>query len=127
MTETKHTPGPWRVAYNGTYGPFIESCDTRHPEYGTAHHDWGLAKAAIAAAYGSNAVANAKLIASAPDQAARIAELEKQLDQLLEAAYSIQNLQGVCWAGSNLPAYEGLDVQYHWDKLRAAIKACEEG
>jgi hypothetical protein len=114
MTETRHTPGPWK--------------------YFTAYQDNGpnyilVATAAFKgktiATLDIDSEADASLIIAAPDQAARITELEKQLDQLLEAAYSIQNLQGVCWAGSNLPAYEGLDVQYHWDKLRAAIKACE--
>jgi len=63
----KHTPGPWRIKHNGSYGPFIESCDTSHPEYGRAAHDVGHCTHDIAHTFGSDKEPNAKLIAAAPD------------------------------------------------------------
>lgn len=41
-------------------------------------------------------------------------------DALLDAAYSALNLEGLALR-AEVPALEGLDVAYHFDKLRAAI------
>lgn len=44
---------------------------------------------------------------------------------MLEALYSILNLEGAARLGGKSPAYEGLDVAWHFDKVKAAIKAYE--
>jgi hypothetical protein len=52
--------------------------------------------------------ANARLIAAAPE--------------MLEALYTALNLQmAVSKAVEYIPACEGLDAEYHFDKIRAAI------
>ena len=68
MTETKHTPGPWRIGESGNQG---ESC--------------GIYADLITIAWVSDEgpwTFNAELIASAPSQAARIAELEQENQHL---------------------------------------------
>jgi hypothetical protein len=51
--------------------------------------------------------ANSHLIAAAPE--------------LLDALQSMLNLSGAARIGSSFGAYKGLDVQWHLDKVRAAI------
>jgi hypothetical protein len=51
-----------------------------------------------------------------------------QRDALLEACYSVLNVEGAALAGvTHLAAYEGLDVKYHFDKVRAAIANGKDG
>ena len=48
--------------------------------------------------------------------------LEKAAPDLLEALYCILNIEGAAIAGAiNCKAYHGLDVGYHFDKVRAAV------
>lgn len=72
MTETKFTPGPWRIATTGNFGNVVEAdCGERIYE-----HDLGFRTVAIfqpccrsnkAADKDANAKANGLLISAAPD------------------------------------------------------------
>jgi len=43
-----------------------------------------------------------------------------QRDELLDACYTALNLEGLALR-AHVPALNGLDVPYHFDKIRAAI------
>ena len=42
--------------------------------------------------------------------------------QALDALYCILNTEGAAYLGAEAPAMEGLDVPYHFEQVRAAIK-----
>lgn len=65
--NNKHTPGPWKVTYNGSYGPYVDAPGNDRTGYGTAAHDIGIETHSICAVGGPNAKANARLIAAAPE------------------------------------------------------------
>jgi hypothetical protein len=44
---------------------------------------------------------------------------------LLAALYSALNLESAALLGKNYPSMNGLDVKYHFDKIRAAIRKAE--
>ena len=67
MNKTTHTPGPWNITYNGTYGPYVDAPYNDKSGYGAASHDVGIETDSICAPRGPNAKANAQLIAAAPD------------------------------------------------------------
>lgn len=67
MSAARFTAGPWRVKWNGTYGPFVDAPSTDRSGYGAAAHHVGIETHSVAAPGGPNAVANANLIAAAPD------------------------------------------------------------
>jgi len=97
MTNTKHTPGPWRATPR-TPAPWVD-----------VDRNDGRTLAVVQAGVKEDlpALANARLIAAAPD--------------LLEALYSILNLEGVAkWGAKDY--MPGLDVYYHFQKIRAAIR-----
>lgn len=43
---------------------------------------------------------------------------------LLNALITLLNVEGAAMLGSQEKALEGLDVKYHFDKARAAIRFC---
>ena len=51
--------------------------------------------------------------------------METEREQLLSALYSALNLEGAAYAGETFPAFKGLDLKYHFDKIRAAIARAE--
>ena len=99
-----HTPGPWRVQKHhraSTFEPELSiDADKRFiADIGLPPKD-------------SEDRANARLIAAAPE--------------LLKAAYSILNLEGAAVAAVvGYKAHHGIDVKYHFDKVRAAIAKAE--
>lgn len=46
-------------------------------------------------------------------------------DYVLSALYSILNVEGVALAGLDFEAHKGLDVAWHFDKVREAIQRRE--
>lgn len=42
--------------------------------------------------------------------------------KLRDALYTALNLEGVAKAGANLPAWNGIDVDYHYTEIRKALK-----
>lgn len=95
--NAKHTPGPWNTGQRGRMlnvghnGTLIATIDCR------SQHP----------AVEAEAHANARLIAAAPE--------------LLEALHSALNIEGAAILGAQSGAWTGLDVQYHFGKIRAAI------
>jgi len=71
MSDTKHTPGPWTLI--GKHGTAIWAGDAI------------VAQVTGARAFHPIARANAELIASAPDMAARIERLEAALREFIKA------------------------------------------
>lgn len=96
---SKHTPGPW--FYNPDGFNLIGEVDS----YAIGRVDTPDTEPIVARAIGEP---NARLIAAAPE--------------LLEACYTMLNLETAATWGAECPALEGLDVPYHFDKLRAAIR-----
>lgn len=45
--------------------------------------------------------------------------------KLVDALYSALNVEGAAIAGAQTPAFQGLDVVYHFDKIRDAIAEAE--
>ena len=94
----KHTPGPWATDTNGLI--------TAGPR--RLH----IAQTAVTG-MGHAAEANAFLLAAAPD--------------LLEALTLILNTEKAALLGGQLPGMKGLDVPYHFEQARAAIRKALEG
>jgi len=46
---------------------------------------------------------------------------------MLSALKTILNVEGPAHSGSRCPAWVGIDIAYHFDKVRAAIRKAEEG
>ena len=88
----KHTEGPWT------------SHELEDGRFSVVH--WGPL-AYVGADEPGVAEANATLMAAAPD--------------LLDACYAALNLEAAARIGSMDGALKGLDVQYHFDQIRAAI------
>ncbi len=124
MSAPKHTPGPWSVAQSfrpgaqftiratlGKSTPFVVA------ETACLHPTWG------------DELANAALIASAPELAARIAALEslltkkqRQVDLLTDRVAALTDAveEALTWRGTDITC----------EKLRAALKHnadCELG
>lgn len=51
-------------------------------------------------------------------------ERNAQLRAAVDALYSVLNVEGPALCGGELGAFEGLDVPWHFAKVREAIKAC---
>lgn len=47
-------------------------------------------------------------------------------DVVLGALYAALNIEGCAKAGGRLPGWDGLDVTWHFARVREAIKAREE-
>lgn len=54
---------------------------------------------------------------------AELARLNDRVRELADALLSMLNLEGAAVAGSDLGAWQGLDVAYHTDKARKALRA----
>ncbi len=103
MSETKHTPGPWSCADLG---------DENNPwSSWSVYHNGPLCHGGDGCATTSENESNARLIAAAPD--------------LLEALHGLLNIEGAAVIGGRCKALAGLDVQYHFDKARAAVAKAE--
>ena len=98
----KFTPGPWMICPNTKSKLKIIN---KSPFGGI------IAEASNWWADTETAKANAQLISSAPD--------------LLDALYSILNVEGAARIGSESGALKGLDWKYHFDKVRNAITKAE--
>jgi len=70
MSETKHTPGPWSVEQGAT-GSLV---------FGPPHHRVGK----VFSGGGLPAIANARLIAAAPETRKALIDLCKEVGRLLE-------------------------------------------
>ena len=93
---SEHTPGPWRV----------EPC-------ACTPYCRSAAVVPVARAHDAiGSIEDAKLIAAAPD--------------LLEACHAALNIAGAAKLGATMGAHEGLDVDYHLEKIRAAIRKATE-
>lgn len=55
----------------------------------------------------------------------RLERIAAAAPDLLEACYGILNIEGPAIQGGKLGAFEGLDVPYHFSKIRAAIAKAE--
>ena len=64
MEKGKWTKEPWKVSKNGSYGPWVGSCNALDPEYGAASHDVGVERHEIATPHGNNRFNNAARIVS---------------------------------------------------------------
>ena len=94
-----HTPGPWKYSRgNGSPTTGQHMIAGSKPGYLAEVRDCGS----------GDVIANGRLIAAAPE--------------LLEALYSALNIEGAAMEGGRAKAYNGLDIQWHFDKIRAAIK-----
>lgn len=72
MTQSSHTPGPWRVRRTQTPGQFVTSekvCDAHNSVICNLH---------------VNAEANGRLIAAAPKMLAALQQAEKALDSVFD-------------------------------------------
>jgi len=49
-------------------------------------------------------------------------ENQDVIQQMFNALVSTLNLEGVCKAGETFPAFDELDVSWHFEKVRDAIK-----
>lgn len=104
---SKHTPGPWRANAKPMGNPYGVITEHGENENWSICNDGGRFIAAIKMQ--PEEEANARLIAAAPE--------------MLEALESALNVEGAARAGSQfIPAYEGLDTGYHFEKVRAAIR-----
>jgi hypothetical protein len=94
MTRSNRTPGPWRY------------------ESGLVTSDRGTV------AYMDRENPETRPV-ERDDNARAIAALP----ELIDALYSILNIEGAAMLGGRAGAYRGLDVPWHFDKVRAAIRA----
>ena len=102
----KHTPGPWEVSRTcETWGAQLGLKGSDRPNY------WGYHLYRNESDV--EAEANAHLIAAAPE--------------MLDALYSILNIEGTAILGAKHGDLCGLDVTYHFDKVRDAILKAKGG
>lgn len=101
----KHTPGPWKLA---RFNPDRATVEVETVRRGVDVPDQGDL-IAVVGAYGATIddAPDARLIAAAPE--------------LLDALFSLLNIEGAAVRGCDSPALAGLDVRWHFDKARAAI------
>lgn len=66
-----------------------------------------------------NALDEARICAD--EDGRRIRQLVNERAALRKALLSLLNIEGAALHGARLPAFEGLDVPYHFAKARAAL------
>lgn len=115
-----HTKGPWRVEYNGSYGPWVNSTHGNDPDYGTAAHELGHETHSIATPHGPTAKANAALIAAAPDLLA----LCEQIREALRRSYPW--LGKLIAGGGHLDSVLPKDAERSLDMAEAALAAADK-
>ena len=131
MTE-KHTPGPWGVTHSGEGYPMIHGPEATDPTTEARYHFIATLMPCPSNLYQNGKhrttdgiaerEANARLIASAPTLKAENERLREALNVTREALVSALNLEmHVTKAEQHVPACKGLDVEYHFDLIRAAI------
>lgn len=56
---------------------------------------------------------------------AKMAVSDEVAQDALNALYTILNIEGAAQLGAEVPSMRGLDVPYHFEKVRAAIQKLE--
>ena len=112
---TQHTPGPWTI-----YGPELDI--TAYDEAA----DRTVTVAMMCDDAEPEREANAVLIAAAPETAAERDRLRQVNEVMLEALYTALNTEQAARFGSEV-SHDGMEMPYHYDKIRAAIAAAEGG
>ena len=105
--KTLHTPKSWHVGSgNGEGNIFADEGRMALEDGGTTLYP--ICTVVKMPNHAAEDEANASLISAAPE--------------MLEACYSILNVEGLASAAErSVPAFKGVDVKYHFDKIRTAI------
>ena len=116
-TEQKHTPEPWSLD-GFRLGPPIGPRASWTFATLSGPGDHGTIVADIAIADGARIVRCVNALAGIENPAA--------VRELIEACQSILNIEGPAIRGAQAGAYAGLDVGYHFDKVRAALAKLDQ-